>query len=169
MSLASFLGMVLLFSLLPPIQRQRTLYHPHTLRQGRQKQTATTLVLFGGIYGACRIAGRQTLVHYFWEPSRIHVDELDKATSGTVGVAFPQSSLPILLSFLQTRLEPRPHNVLSIDVLLNRWIFDATNQTLRAFRIQPSLVQHTGAYSSANYKNQGMFENMKQDSTFVVE
>ena len=182
MVVASFLGMILLFSSLPVLKRRRrrrqqqqqqqpTTPFP-TIRQTRRKQMITTLVLFGGIYGACRIVGRQTLVHHFWEPSRIHIDEIVKDTPGTQGIAYPQSTLPNLLSFIQTRLESHPENVENIDILLNRWIFgphDGPDHILRAFRVRPSLVQHMGAYSSANYKNQGGFESLKQDSTFVVD
>jgi len=157
MGLVSIILVVLLFSILPLDPRQ-----PGTKRQARRKQLVATFVVFCGVYGACRLLGRQTLVNLI-EPQYLHLDSMGES-AGTVGIAFPQSILHELFDFINRRLEETDHRVENIDVLLNRW---TQQESLRPLRTRPSLVQHMGAFSSATHKNQGNFEAVKQDSGFV--
>jgi hypothetical protein len=80
-------------------------------------------------------------------------------------VAFPATSLPHLCQYLTRQLEVAGKELPPIDLILNQWIVESAS--FRAFRTTPSLVQHLGAHSSARYKNQGHFQELKQDSAFV--
>lgn len=125
-----------------------------------QKWLVTCIFSFAGTYILCRLVGRQYLVNLF-EPNKVHLDSI-QATAGTVAIAYPQSSIPHVLEYLKQQLASI--SLQPIDVALNGWL---ESTTFSALRTRPSLVQHLGAYSSASYKNQGDFKEMKQDSSFV--
>lgn len=114
---------------------------------------------FIGFYVMCRLIGRQALVNVV-EGKGVHLDRIG-TTAGTVAITYPQSAVPHVIKYLQEQL--KSPNVRPIDVALNGWL---ESTSFRALRTRPSLVQHIGAYSSASYKNQGDFQEMKQDSSF---
>jgi hypothetical protein len=132
-------------------------------RSAQARWAATYMACVVGFYVPCRLMGRQTLVNIL-EPKQFHLDPIGE-TAGTVGVAFPAASLPHLRQYLIEQLRVSGKHLAPIDVLLNQWI-DESN-SFRAVRSTPSMIQHLGAYSSAARKNQGNFQEMKQDSAFV--
>ena len=104
--------------------------------------------------------GRQCLLNWF-NGSQLHVKEIFD-TPGAVAIAYPNMQLKSLIGYVENALaQPK---LLDIDLLLNKWIEESKYESYRAY---PSLVQHVGAYSSNSAKNQGNFQWMNQDSSFV--
>jgi hypothetical protein len=132
-------------------------------KSAQKKWILTYLACVVGFYIPWRLMGRQMLVN-FLEPRVVHLDPIGP-TAGTVGVAFPMTSLPHLCQYLTRQLEVAGKELAPIDLILNQWIVESAS--FRAFRTTPSLVQHLGVRSSATHKNQGNFQEMKQDSAFV--
>ena len=134
----------------------------------RVRYAATVLVLFGTMWSMTETMSLQYVTAKFrllrHGRTSYALDPLEQGYNN-VAIAFPRNVRRRLVEHLQANLQ----NGVPIDLEVMRW-WESAPGDMRdpGYQVRPSLVQHMGAYSSARYKNQGNFQWVKMDSTFVL-